>query len=103
MYAMSSVYVMPSVSESFGLTAFEALLHDVSIIISKQSGVKELLRNALAIDFWDVQKLVNTIVILLKNEKFAKAIVGKCKDEIKNIEWKNNGAKISNIYSALTA
>ncbi len=85
------------------LTAFEALLHDVPIIISKQSGVKELLRNAIAIDFWDVQKLVSIIVSLLKNEKFAKAIVGKCKDEIKNIEWRNNGAKISNIYSALTA
>ncbi|MBN2542838.1 glycosyltransferase family 4 protein [bacterium] len=98
MYAISDLYVMPSVSEPFGLTPFEALLYDVPIIISRQSGAAELLKNAIILDFWDVRKLADIIVAILKNEELARNIVEACKDEIKNIGWNNAGARIKDIY-----
>jgi len=101
MYAMSDLYVMPSVSEPFGLTAFEALMYDVPVIISKQSGVAEVLRNAVTVDFWDVKKLASTIIALLRNDKLSKNIVDRCKDELKSVGWNSAGAKIKNIYRSL--
>ena len=56
MYAMADVYVMPSVSEPFGIAPLEAMALDVPVIVSRQSGVSEVLRNALKVDFWDVQR-----------------------------------------------
>ena len=100
-YAMSDLYVMPSVSEPFGLTAFEALLYDIPIIISKQSGVSEVLRNAVMVDFWDVKKLAGTMIALLENDKLARRVVEKCQEEIKNISWNNAGYKIKKLYEAL--
>ena len=101
MYAMSDLYVMPSVSEPFGLTAFEALVYDIPIIISKQSGASEILKNAVTIDFWDVEKLANMIVMILENDVLAKSIVDRCSDEIKNIDWSNAALKLKDVYHSL--
>ncbi len=101
MYAMSDLYVMPSVSEPFGLTPFEALLYDVPIIISKQSGAAEVLKNAVTVDFWDVRKLADTIIAILEDENLARAIVERCQDEMKHIEWNNAGRKLKEIYETL--
>jgi len=101
MYAISDLYVMPSVSEPFGLTACEALLYDVPIIISKQSGVLEILKHAVSIDFWDVQKLAHTIIKILKNKKYAHSIIEKCKDDMKGIGWNNTGTKLKQIYESV--
>jgi glycogen(starch) synthase len=100
-YAMSDLYVMPSVSEPFGITAFEALLYDVPIILSKQSGVTEVLKDAIKVDFWDVEKLASVIVNVLQDEKLAKDIVDKCNYELKNIHWNNAGHKLKNLYHAV--
>jgi glycogen(starch) synthase len=102
MYAMSDLYVMPSVSEPFGITAFEALLYDVPIILSKQSGVSEVLKDAIQVDFWDVEKLASVIVNLLQDEKLSKEIVERCKHELKNIHWNNAGYKLKNLYHAIS-
>jgi len=101
MYAMSDLYVMPSVSEPFGITPFEALLYDVPIIISKQSGVSEILKHAIIIDFWDVQKLANNIIAVLKDEELSKNIVKNCMEELKNIEWHSAGSKLKNVYYSI--
>jgi glycosyltransferase involved in cell wall biosynthesis len=101
MYAMSDLYVMPSVSEPFGITAFEAILYDVPIILSKQSGVSEVLRGAMKIDFWDVQKLATAIVSLLENEDLAREMVNNCKNELRDIHWNNAGQKMKNLYHTL--
>jgi len=98
MYAMSDIYVMPSVSEPFGISPFEALIYDVPIIISKQSGVAEILHNALKIDFWDVNKMAELILMLLENEKFAKEIVDKSKVDLQNVGWDSAGFKIKSVY-----
>ncbi|MBN2351446.1 MAG: glycosyltransferase [Spirochaetales bacterium] len=101
MYAMSDLYVMPSVSEPFGITAFEAILYDVPIILSKQSGVSEILKGAMKVDFWDVPKLASAIVNLLENEKLAKEMVDSCKNELRDIHWNNAGQKMKNLFHTL--
>ena len=65
MYAMSDLYVMPSVSEPFGIAPLEAMAYDVPVLISRQSGVAEVVRNAIKVDFWDVREMANKICALL--------------------------------------
>lgn len=101
MYALSDLYVMPSVSEPFGLTPFEALLYDVPIIISRQSGAAELLKNAIKLDFWDVDKLAATISNIIQSKEMANDIVERCQEEIKDIGWYNAGRRIKDIYQKL--
>lgn len=101
MYAMSDLYVMPSVSEPFGITAFEAILYDVPIILSKQSGVSEVLRGAMKVDFWDVPKLASAITSLLEDENLAREMVNACKTELRDIHWNNAGQKMKNLFHTL--
>lgn len=101
MYAMCDLYVMPSVSEPFGITAFEALLYDVPIVLSNQSGVAEVLKGAVLVDFWDVSKLANTIVALLKNQELAREVVARCRERMKSISWDNAGLRLMEIYTLL--
>jgi len=101
MYAMSDIYVMPSVSEPFGISPFEALVYDVPIIISKQSGVAEILKNALKIDFWDVNKLAELMILLLENEDAAKEITEKSKHDMETVGWDSAGGKLKSIYVQL--
>ena len=65
-FKMADLYVMPSVSEPFGIAPLEAMSHDVPVIISKQSGVSEVLNHALKVDFWDVDEMANKIVAVLQ-------------------------------------
>ena len=62
---MSDLYVMPSVSEPFGIAPLEAMAYDVPVLISRQSGVAEVVRNAIKVDFWDVREMANKICALL--------------------------------------
>ena len=66
MYAMADLYVMPSVSEPFGITPLEAMALDVPVIVSRQSGVSEILSNALKVDFWDTEELANKMLAALE-------------------------------------
>src|SRR5258706_5074321 len=66
-FKMADLYVMPSVSEPFGIAPLEAMSHDVPVIVSKQSGVSEILNHALKVDFWDVNEMANKIVAVLRH------------------------------------
>jgi len=101
MYALSDLYVMPSVSEPFGIAPFEALLYDVPIIISRQSGVAEVLKNAIKVDFWDINKLSEMILMLIENDKVANEVAEKCKEDMSNIGWDNAGLRIKNVYESV--
>lgn len=101
LYAMSDLYVMPSVSEPFGISPFEALLYDIPVIISNQSGVAEVLKSAQMVDFWDVHKLADRIVQLLTNEELAHETVRRCKEEIEHVAWENAGAQIKSAYESV--
>jgi glycogen synthase len=101
MYAMSDLYVMPSVSEPFGISPFEALLYDVPIIISKQSGVAEVLKNAVKVDFWDVQRLAEMIIMLLEKEDIAREVVEKSKGDLQNVAWDSASFKLKTLYESM--
>jgi len=100
-FAMSDLYVMPSVSEPFGLSPFEALLYDIPVVISKQSGASEILKNAPKVNFSDTDELAATIIKLLEDKEYREKVVSQCKEDMRSISWKNSAARIVEIYSKL--
>ncbi len=100
-YAMSDIYVMPSVSEPFGISPLEAMLYDVPVIISKQSGVSEILHHALKVDFWDVRELAGKIISILKHPALSQELVERSREEIRNIHWDNAAVKIIDVYNTV--
>jgi glycosyltransferase involved in cell wall biosynthesis len=102
MFALSDLFVMPSVSEPFGLTPFEALLYQVPIIISKQSGVKEVLKHAPTVDFWDTQQTAKLIVEILSDEALYQKIVRQCSLELEPVSWASASQKVKEIYVQLS-
>jgi glycogen synthase len=98
LFAMTDVYCMPSVSEPFGLSAVEAVQYDIPIVLSKQSGCAEVLPGSLKADFWDVNKLADYIIALLKYEGLQKQVISTAKRELKDITWGNAAKECLNIY-----
>jgi len=101
MFSMSDVYVMPSVSEPFGISPLEAMMSDVPVIISKQSGVSEVLRHALKVDFWDVDDMADAIYGMLHYEGLSKMFKKMGKQEVENLRWENSAYKVNEVYKSL--
>lgn len=102
MYAISDVYVMPSVSEPFGIAPLEAVRHNTPVIISKQSGVAEVLRNAIKIDFWDVDGMADAVFGLLHYESISRMFKELGSEELKKLKWEHVAAKLVTVYEKLT-
>jgi len=100
-FSLSDLYVMPSVSEPFGISPLEAMLYDVPVIISRQSGVSEILRHALKVDFWDVREMAAKIIAVLKHPVLARAMTTQALDEIRKIRWENAAERIVSAYREL--
>jgi len=94
LFAETDVYFMPSVSEPFGLTALEATEMGVPVVLSKQSGVAEVLQNALCADFWDTQKFAEHIVTLLTQSDIRNQYWQKIQQDIIQATWENTGKNI---------
>jgi len=101
MFALSDVYVMPSVSEPFGISPLEALQSDVPVIISHQSGVSEVLKHAIKVDFWDIDSMADAIYGILNYEGLPKMFKKHGREEVDNLKWENTAAKIIEIYKSL--
>lgn len=101
MFRESDIYVMPSVSEPFGISPLEAMAFDVPVIISKQSGVAEVLRHALKVDFWDVNDLASKIIALLDHSSLRLELVEQGAKELENIQWSNAARKLGGVYEQL--
>jgi glycogen(starch) synthase len=97
-YKMADLFVMPSVSEPFGLVPLEALDNDVPVIISKQSGVSEVLTHALKVDFWDVDEIANKIIAVLKYPPLGITLRNYGNFEVRKLRWKDSAAKCARIY-----
>ena len=97
-FSMSDLYVMPSVSEPFGISPLEAMLYDVPVIISRQSGVSEILKHALKVDFWDIREMAGKIIAILKHPVLARAMTTKALAELRKIRWENAAERIAAIY-----
>ena len=101
MFSLSDVYVMPSVSEPFGISPLEAMISDVPVIISKQSGVAEVLRHALKVDFWDVDDLADAIYAMLHYPALSKMFKKYGKIEVDNLRWENSAFKVNKVYKEM--
>ncbi len=100
-YQMADLYVMPSVSEPFGITPLEALKNNTPVLISKQSGVSEVLVNALKVDFWDIDEMTNKIVGALAYSKVGETILEHADRELDNLTWDNSAEKCINVYNQI--
>ena len=103
-FSMADLYVMPSVSEPFGIAPLEALSHNVPVIISKQSGVSEVLSHALKVDFWDTDEMANQILAVLRHPPLQKTLRQHGHIELQKLSWKDSATKLKGIYDdVLTA
>ncbi len=98
MFALSDVYVMPSVSEPFGISPLEAVRHNTPVIISKQSGVAEVLQNAVKIDFWDIDAMADAIFALLHYDGISKMFKEMGREELKRLKWEHVAERVIIIY-----
>jgi len=101
MFALSDVYVMPSISEPFGISPLEAMQTNVPSIISKQSGVAEVLHYALKMDFWDVDAMADAIYGLLNYPALWKVASTYGYEEVNNLKWNAAAAKIKAVYESV--
>ena len=99
----SDVYVMPSVSEPFGISPLEAMRSNVPVIISKQSGVAEVLDYAVKVDYWDVDAMADAMYGLVKYPALANMFAEKGLEEVTNLKWNNVAAKIKGVYEEVIA
>jgi glycosyltransferase involved in cell wall biosynthesis len=100
-YQMADLYVMPSVSEPFGLTPLEALKHNVPVLISKQSGIAEVLTHAIKVDFWDIDQMANKIAAVLKFPVLRRTLGDGGHSEVYKFRWEDAAAKIMGIYEKI--
>ncbi len=101
LYRAASVFVMPSLSEPFGLVALEAVAHGAPVIVSKQSGVAEVLDHAFKVDYWDAEKMADCILTILREEPLAAQLRTEAPRILQRLTWKNQADKVKSIYSHL--
>jgi len=97
-FKMADVYVMPSVSEPFGIAPLEAISHDVPVIISKTSGISEVLTHALKVDFWDTHEIANKILAVLKHPPLSNTLREHADMEARRLTWDDAAAKCTSVY-----
>jgi glycosyltransferase involved in cell wall biosynthesis len=98
LFQASDVFVMPSVSEPFGIVTLEAMQAGVPVVISKQSGVSEVVKNAIKVDYWDTQAMADAIYALLINQEYGIRLGRKGKKEADKLIWRNAASKVYRIY-----
>ena len=103
MFRLSDVYVMPSVSEPFGISPLEAMRSGVPVIISRQSGVAEVLDYAIKVNYWDVDALADAIYGLLTYPALGRMFASRGLEEVTGLKWTNAAAKIKTVYETVVA
>jgi glycosyltransferase involved in cell wall biosynthesis len=103
MYAMADLYVMPSVSEPFGIAPLEAMALDVPVIVSRQSGVAEILQHALKVDFWDVRDMAEKILAVIRRPDLRKTLVESGREEVAQMSWDLRGQHLRDLYRELVS
>jgi glycosyltransferase involved in cell wall biosynthesis len=102
-FKMADLYVMPSVSEPFGIAPLEAMSNDVPVIISKQSGVSEILTHALKVDFWDINEMANKIIAVLRHPPLASTLRQHGSFEVRRLSWSDSARRCVEVYELAQA
>ena len=102
-FAMADLYVMPSVSEPFGIAPLEAMSHNVPVLISKSSGVSEVLMHALKVDFWDIEDMADKIIAVLRYPPLSRQLVEHGAFEIRGINWDGAATRTARVYERAIA
>lgn len=100
-WAFTNVYVMPSVSEPFGITPLEAVMAGIPVIVSNQSGVAEVIHHAIKVDFWDTEALANSIIGVLKHKALSDSLKENSKLELELLTWQRAAKIINRLYHEL--
>jgi glycosyltransferase involved in cell wall biosynthesis len=97
-FAVADLFVMPSVSEPFGLTPLEATAYGAPTLVSKQSGVSEVLHNSLKVDFWDIHEMANQIIAVVQHDSLRRELTAAAYRELQSLSWRKPADRISEIY-----
>jgi glycosyltransferase involved in cell wall biosynthesis len=103
LFLKSDVFVMPSVSEPFGIVALEAMQAMVPVIVSNQSGASEILENVIKVDYWDINEMANAIEVLISDRNFCANLSSKAKLEVDKISWMNSASAVHDVYLELVS
>ena len=102
LFAVADVVVMPSVSEPFGIIPLESMSNGTPVIMSKQSGVSEIVSHALKIDFWDIDEMANKILAIIRHPVLKNTLSREGLRQVKDITWDKAAKKTSHIYKQTT-
>lgn len=102
-FQMADCYVMPSVSEPFGIAPLEAMSQDTPVIISRQSGVSEVLQHALRVDFWNVDEIADKIIAVLRRPPLSQTLREHGAFEVRRLTWDDAAAGCAAVYEAAAA
>ena len=100
-WSLTDVYVMPSVSEPFGIVPLEAIQGDVPVILSNQSGVSEVMPHAIKVDFWDTKAVAAAICSVLRYESLSLVLRQKSKQHIQHLTWDKAASEVKDLYHDL--
>jgi len=98
LYQRADCFVMPSLSEPFGLVALEAIAHRTPVILSKQSGVAEVVEHAFKVDFWDTDKMSDCILTILREQPLAEQLMSEAPRVLQRLSWKNQAGRVRSLY-----
>ena len=101
MFSLTDVYVMPSVSEPFGISPLEAMQSNVPVIISHQSGVSEILKHAIKVNFWDIDAMADAIYGILNYGALSEMFKKYGKEEVDNLKWENSARQVREVYHSI--
>lgn len=97
-FAIGDLFVLPSVSEPFGLTPLEAAGYGTPSLVSRQSGISEILKNCLKVDYWDVQEMANKVLAVLTNDSLRDELSHNVIHELQNMSWDTASNKVAKLY-----
>jgi glycosyltransferase involved in cell wall biosynthesis len=101
LYRQADCFVMPSLSEPFGLVALEAIAQGTPVILSKQSGASEVVRHSFHVDFWDTEKMADCVLTILRDQPLALQLTSEAPRILQKLSWVNQAAKVCSIYRDL--
>jgi len=101
MYRSADLYVMPSVSDPFGIAALEAISYDVPVLLSRQSGAAEVLRHVLKVDFWDIEEMANKIVAVLRHPPLHAMLKTGASYDVRRLSWSDSARHCLNVFHAV--